>query len=317
MEKKKIIQVIFCRDSNELLQLRLKYNKIVDLFIIFIESSFEIDLQNSASPFKIIVTGKHEDESEYYNFCFEELYKEIKKLNLNYEDIFLLSDEDEFTDLDFISEFEEEVKFNGFFLKHHQFWWGKNFFLNKPKLGTYVFNLSFYLRQKNAVEKFWISKKNTTNINPYEVNGWKFNHFYSKPSDYEFYFENLLPYNSLSEKLNSFEHELKLPDFYNSLPQIQSPKPKRILISTTHLDEFDESQFDKFCIINFEDLSQEIRVTDNKKIFIFNCPLPNRVLYGDNDYDNFLIDFKNHEIEKIKNLIRVTSEDIFEIKNPS
>jgi len=317
MEKKKIIQVIFCKDSNEVLQLRLKYNKIVDSFIIFLESSFKIDLQNFAVPIKLIFTEKYQDESEYYNFCFEELYKEIRNSNLNYEDIFLLSDENEFTDFDSISQFEEEVKFNGFFLKHHQFWWGKNYVLNKPKLGTYVFNLSFYLRQKKAVEKFWISKKNTSNINHYEVNGWKFNYFYSKPSDYEFYYENLLPYKSVKEKLDSFQENFKLPIFFNSLPYIEHPKPKRILISTIYEPELDGSEFDKICIINFQDLSQENMINDNKKIFIFDCPLPNRVLYGDKDFDNFLIDFKNNEIEKIKNLVRVTSEDIFEIKNPS
>ena len=322
MKNKKLIQVIFDTYEFDLLKLRIETYSFIDLFIIFnnnneIDSDKQTFLKKINPKIQFFEIKPCESQSDYFNECLEILNDLLKVVCVNFEDIIFFSQNNEFFDYDDLSEIKEEVKYNSFFVENHEFWWGKNLVSPHKFLGTYIFNFSEFLQEPKIVKNFWDIKFTNTQFRYKRFNGWTFNNFFRKPKGYEFFYNNLLALNSRNYKLNAVNNTIKIPNFFNFLPSCENPKSQKILITTQELKDYQQNGYDKICIIKFDENSSCSCDFEGEKIYKYILQIPKTVLYGNNDYQQFISEYKFNEIQKIKKLLQVTDSDVFEIKNPS
>ena len=310
MIQSKIIQVVLNNQNCELLQYRLNNFEEVDLFLIVGSINLEISQFNEK---KIIFCDVSIISPSVSQIITDKLIEICKNPN----DLIILSQCEEFFDFTEIEKIKKDMVHQATFLKHKQFWWGKNYCLKETKLGSFVFLFSHLLRDKDLLSRNFPTKPIQSNFGIFEIeNGWTFNGICEKFSDDYVYKNSLCPRNSPYEKLSSPEEHIKMPPNYDFIPDFKIETSHKILISFD--ENYDETQYSKTIEIIFSsDIIESVLVSENLKHYKFKVLLPNRVLYGEKNYEDFIAEFKMNEVEKIKNIVRVTDNDIFEIKNPS
>lgn len=220
-KKNKIVDCFFFYDELEMLKFRLKeLSPFVDFFII-IEGMIDfkdnpkkinIDLQDTFfddyrekvihliynkfdknSLKKVYQELKYEkklvsfedlklDKSSIVDYALYNLREKILSLELQFDDIILVSDVDEIPDLYDSENLYHNLKFDSLILMQTNFVWSTEFFDTYPHLGTCVFNKSKLITDpKSLLFNYELKMKSTKFPSIVVNNGYHFAHFY----DYE------------------------------------------------------------------------------------------------------------------------------------
>ena len=178
--------------------------------------------------------------------------KVLEKMNLDYEDIVLVSDLDEIPDLRKLSEFSNLLKYGPVVMKQDWYIWNLNNLKNSDWRGSSAFYYSHYINNKDVFQKIrnlrWDDRTEFSVVH----NGWHFswfgnqefikqkmfsfahtetaNDFFKNKDNITFLVENSLPPQLPSEetkKLNYVDiNPDVLPKNYEIIPHYFSQKPK-------------------------------------------------------------------------------------------
>lgn len=178
--------------------------------------------------------------------------KVLEKMNLDYEDIILVSDLDEVPDLRKLSDFANLLKFGPVVMKQDWYIWNLNNLKNSDWRGSSAFYYSHYINNKDIFQKIrnirWDNRPEYTVVE----NGWHFswfgnqefikqkmfsfahtetaNEFFKNKDNITYLVENSLPPQVPSEdtkKLNYVDIDPeRLPKNYEIIPHYFSKKPK-------------------------------------------------------------------------------------------
>lgn len=305
MKKGKIIQVVEFNKEIELLEYRLQNFDEVDQFVIIGTVPKNVKEQEYSN-----VDYLELDNNDYYETLTKYLIQNCK----NFEDIIIISDETEFCDFSDFDFVHSEIIYNSIFIKHLNFWWGKNYFSEERKLNSFIFSFSQLLKDEKIIERTMkIKGGDSFSDRTYFLNGWTFNGFFENQDD-DFHKKNLLPRNKFPKRLKLFKENSPLPKNFEVLPDYNFDAVYKILVVCDEVSSFED--YDKIVRIFFDyDIVES--VTNENNIYEFRLCLPKKVLYGNKNFDDFLSDFKKNEITRIVDLVKVSNKDIVEIKNPS
>lgn len=152
--------------------------------------------------------------------------KVLEKMNLDYEDIVLVSDLDEIPDLRKLSEFSNLLKYGPVVMKQDWYIWNLNNLKNSDWRGTSSFYYSHYINNKDIFQKIRNTRWDDRSEFSVVQNGWHFSWF----GNQEF----------IKQKMFSFAHTETANDFFknkdnitylveNSLPpQVPSEETKKL-----------------------------------------------------------------------------------------
>jgi hypothetical protein len=317
MDKPKNIQIIYQKENTDLLNYRLKNFDVFDLtLIIYSDKKIEeLVLENK----KIMLL---KIDSENYKEIFDSLTSKLLQICKNFEDVIFYSEENEFVNLKDIDQIKEKLTFDPFFLLHKSFYYGRNFMLEKPRIGTFVFLFSHILQHKDLLFNFVKNKENKKNFSNFSdlgiTNGWSFNYFYNVPKQLSIYKNNLLPVNDEKFRIIPYIENTNSPHNLCELPSYEFNNPQKILILLAENISYDRKKYTKIANVKFEYHGIDVLSETNDFVsYKFVFLLPKKILYGDKNYDEFIKDYKKNEISKVINCLKLSDEDIIEIKNPS
>lgn len=113
-----IVDCCIFSKNEDLLETRLDlFGSYVDKFLIFLESEIDSELIGRLSQYNLNV-----DLIIMDNFRnFDEIKSHIVKLNLSYEDIVIISEENEFIDFNQIEEIRHRLQFSPVIIHHKKF----------------------------------------------------------------------------------------------------------------------------------------------------------------------------------------------------
>lgn len=329
MSKKKIIQVVIYDTDLDLLSFRVKEQNLVDVFVI-LESCFDTygvkkkKLLSDSELFKgfenkfihlNLDSSEPLSHTEYVSTLESVLKNELVKVCDNFDDIIVLSQENEFINFDDFDKILSELETQNVSLNHINFWWGRNYFSPVEKKGSFVFTFSHLLRNKKLISHLLNSKKISSNFSSTSIsNGWTFNKFFSTSDDHKEFRDNLNPLNEHNVRLLKFDNQFETPKNFNLLPIFNLDSSKKILITLDSVTGINYEDFDKIAIIEFSNTNPEVfgQSSDNK-IYNFTLKLPNRVLYGKENYDSFISEYKSNEISRISKHMSVSENDLIKI----
>ena len=311
MNKPQIIQVVENYGTDDLLKHRIEHNKIVDLFIVVGKIESDLLLSNTE---KILLL---EIENSNLEILYQSITEKLFEVCVGSNDIVVYSSNEQFCDFSKIDELKEELNYGPFFLKHLNFWWGKNLYEYKKTKGSFVFSFLHLIIDRGLLKRKLENKQTDSFFERYSPeNGWAFNGFYNNNSYDSVFKINLNPRDKIFEKLIPFHNNMEIPLFFNELPEFKIEISGKILITIE--DDFVSEFHDKTINIFFRyDTIDSLSVSDDYRHLKFTISLPKTTLYGYNNYDNFIKDFKDKEIERIIKYVKVSETDIVEIKNPS
>lgn len=267
---KKIIQIVLFSNDYELLQLRLKENVEVDFFVVVSESQFPNLINDNKCKVLLLPDDKKLSD---LNFLYGFLREQIPEFLVEFESIFIMSTEDEFIDFDKFEEILKKIKYDYVILKHRVFWWSKKYFSEFFSKGSYLFTSSQFLVNNNILQLLDRRKKQESNFSDfYYENGWSFKYFRTFPIDSKEYVENQFSYKNSDDKLKVFNNQFKVPKFFEEiLDEEICLGPKKIFIDSSNI------------------------ITEN---------LPKSVLYGSQNYEIFIQNYKINEfVREIKKLV--------------
>lgn len=122
------------------------------------------------------------DKFDIINYALNNLKEKILSLDLQFDDLILVSDVDEIPDLSNVDSIIEYIKFDSLILRQTNFVWSYNFYDTYPHLGTCVFNKSKLVTKPKDFLFFYEQKFRGLYFPSIIVNnGYHFAHFY----DYE------------------------------------------------------------------------------------------------------------------------------------
>lgn len=363
LKKNKIVDCLFFYDEIEMLKFRIEELKQnVDYFIVLegrvdfrnnkkdiyfnIEDSFfdncrekiihliydEIDKNSLESIYKKLNYEKklhsfdnlNIDKFHIMDYALFHLREKILSLDLDFDDLIMISDVDEIPDLTDTDIFTEYIKFDTIILRQKNFVWSYEFYDAYPHLGTRIYNKSKLVTDPRAILFNHECKFNMMNFPSIIVdNGFHFSHFY----DYERTLNKLsLMYEpsdnvslTKSEVLDSMKnliHPCQIKKLYShTLIEYSGPTPKNInllnnqtigrvwsknfLVLINPSDEVKKSNtindYHKNFLVNFtEDYTK--KTTEEFGIFI-----PKQAYYSRENYslDKFKYTYGINEINKL------------------
>jgi hypothetical protein len=329
-KKRKIIDIIFFNGESDMLKFRLsELNPFVDTFII-IES-----LSNSSESMLV-------KNSNIFDFCKEKfihlyapvnfpsdekielIHKTILKLKLDFEDIIIVSNVNEIPN---ILEFDiiiEELKFDAILLRPKSFVWNINHVDKHRDTGSLIFFYTTLIQNKNKIKQYY-ANKNSFNIVCEKIeNGWKFIGFdLSERVGFEYQVGEKLPrtdvnpittYQLTESNLND------LPTNYKLLPnnKIGRNNIKNHLIIVDKFPEttFEEleKKYDTISIVEFiSHVNEQLGKKITDKIIKHSIYVPDFVLYGNDDLEQFQNNYKLNEIERLKHSLFLKEQDTITI----
>jgi beta-1,4-mannosyl-glycoprotein beta-1,4-N-acetylglucosaminyltransferase len=122
------------------------------------------------------------DKFDIINYALNNLKEKILSLDLQFDDLILVSDVDEIPDLSNVDLIIEYIKFDSLILRQTNFVWSYNFYDTYPHLGTCAFNKSKLVTKPKDLLFFYEQKFRGLYFPSIIVNnGYHFAHFY----DYE------------------------------------------------------------------------------------------------------------------------------------
>jgi hypothetical protein len=329
-KKRKIIDIIFFNGQVNILEFRLtELNPFVDTFII-IES-----LSNSSESMLV----KHNDIFDTWKEKFIHLYapvdfasdekielvhRTILKLKLYFEDIIMVSDVNEVPNLLQFDNIIEELKFDAVLLKPQKFVWNVNYIDKNRDNGSLIFFYTKLIQNKPNIKKYY-SNKDLSNIVCEKIeNGWKFVGFDLKDRvGFEYQIEEKLPMTEVNPltTYQLIESDLtNLPVNYKLLPKNEIGRDfnKNHLfivnqLSGTTIEEL-EGKYDTVSIFEFiSDVDEQLGEKITDKITKHSIFVPNIVLYGDDNLEEFQKNYKLNEIERLKHTLFLKENDTITI----
>lgn len=305
----KLIQLVHFVEGIELLKYRLENFKEVDKFIVFGINVRDLRLEHDND-----VVFLETSES-----IVDELTKYLIDTCESFEDIIIYSEENEFCNFSNFEKIKNDLVFDHIFLRHHDFWWGNNYISNLHPTGSLIFTFSHLLQDKKLLQRKLKERNNYSYFYRENViNGWKFNKFFSYDEDDLIYKKNLLPKNNKKIRLSIFKNQTEIPPNFETLPSLSEPEKQKFLIVFDNTESEEFKNYDKIVKISFEhDIFDSVSVTEDNIHFECILSLPNQILYGNKNYEEFIEEYKTKEVNKIINSLRITDKDIFVIKNPS
>ena len=209
--------------------IHLVYNKLEKNSLKFIYESLEYDIK--LLSFDELVVDKFDiiDNALYY------LREKILSLDLQFDDLILVSDVDEIPDLSNTETLSHYIKFDSLILRQKNFVWSNEFFDTYPHLGTCVFNKSkLVTRPKDLLFNYERKFRGLNFPSIILNNGYHFAHFY----DYERTVNKLnllyeptdnvvLTKSGILESMKNLTHpcQIKKP-YIHTLVEYSGPLPK-------------------------------------------------------------------------------------------
>jgi beta-1,4-mannosyl-glycoprotein beta-1,4-N-acetylglucosaminyltransferase len=369
INKHKIIDAFLFYNELDMLEFRLtELNEHVDYFII-LESSFDFNGNKKESVFnsnkerfdywkkKIIYidcpelnssvieeTKKNNrlslNEVENYeinkdNIIFYMIIKLsnfLNSLNIDFEDIVMLSDVDEIPDFNNLDSLVDLLVFDSVFLRQKRFFWTTKYVDKDLSYGTSIHQYTKILQNPSMLNGYYKTKSNKQFSNHTSIDsGWHFSHFedigklheklelinnqnYSL-KDLKLKMNNLIPI-----KHSNLEDEFSLTDYCGDLPKNSHLLPEQpvrrnwrrnILIKTENITISDENYSETIVVSFVDSLTENL----NK----YSILLPQKILYGNYEkITDFQIEYGYNELKKIiKNLYLLNEDTVtFDFGNP-
>ena len=332
MEKKqKIIDVLFFNGDLEMLFFRLtELNPHIDSFII-LETETSLFFEKNKKLFKkwenkiihVVVTTNNSDKTNY-DIKFGQLkfiFDVILNLNLDFEDIIMVSNVNEIPNFGTLYNHFHNLKFDMILLYHTNFIWNKDYVSNKNNSGTIIFTeTSLKLHQETLISNY-LTKNETKNF-PYFIieNGWSFFNFFNpdniKNKNIKYLRDNILPVEELvpseTYQLIKCDKTIELPKNIHLLPyhKIDREKVKKHLII---IDQFnitiDKSNFDSISEIEFiHDVNEIFAEKKDDNTLLSKIFVPNVILYEES-LEFFQKKYKLNEIKKILTTVFPQEQD--------
>ena len=318
-KKRKIYDVILFNGELNVLGFRLnQLNSFVDYFII-VESekiSYEVNKELFKDFEDKIIYLKIDNDPYYY-----QLRNFLREILPEFEDIIFMSDVGEIPDLTKLDELMEPLKYDSLILNHHHFVWNVDHMTKNLEYGSMMFEYTRIFQNKYLIKSVINKKQKPQNfIREIIPNGWKFSYF---DNDEELLFgeynENIVFPNpiNLSKTYQLIKrNDIVLPEFTHLLPynKVGRDHSKNYLLISDSNVEYLVDDYDKICIINFDDNINEtfVEPTDEKTT-ISKLFLPKVVLYGENDLEQFQHQYKLNETKKIVSTLFPQDHDIIKM----
>jgi len=315
-KKRKIYDVILFNGELNVLGFRLnQLNSFVDYFII-VESekiSYEVNKELFKDFEDKIIYLKIDNDPYYY-----QLRNLLREILPEFEDIIFMSDVGEIPDLTKLDELMEPLKYDSLILNHHHFVWNVDHMTKNLEYGSMMFEYTRIFQNKYLIKSVINKKQKPQNfIREIIPNGWKFSYF---DNDEELLFgeynENIVfpnPINPSKTYQLIKRDDIVLPEFTHLLPhnKVGRDHSKNYLLISDSNVEYLVDDYDKICIINFDDNINETFVeptdekTTNSRLY-----LPNIVLYGESTLEEFQHKYKLNETRKIVSTLFPQDNDI-------
>ena len=318
-KKRKIYDVILFNGELNVLGFRLnQLNSFVDYFII-VESekiSYEVNKELFKDFEDKIIYLKIDNDPYYY-----QLRNFLREILPEFEDIIFMSDVGEIPDLTKLDELMEPLKYDSLILNHHHFVWNVDHMTKNLEYGSMMFEYTRIFQNKYLIKSVINKKQKPQNfIREIIPNGWKFSYF---DNDEELLFgeynENIVfpnPINPSKTYQLIKRDNIVLPEFTHLLPhnKVGRDHSKNYLLISDSNVEYLVDDYDKICIINFDDNINEtfVEPTDEKTT-ISKLFLPKVVLYGENDLEQFQHQYKLNETKKIVSTLFPQDHDIIKM----
>jgi|688.fasta_scaffold03419_37 hypothetical protein len=315
-KKRKIYDVILFNGELNVLGFRLnQLNSFVDYFII-VESekiSYEVNKELFKDFEDKIIYLKIDNDPYYY-----QLRNLLREILPEFEDIIFMSDVGEIPDLTKLDELMEPLKYDSLILNHHHFVWNVDHMTKNLEYGSMMFEYTRIFQNKYLIKSVINKKQKPQNfIREIIPNGWKFSYF---DNDEELLFgeynENIVfpnPINPSKTYQLIKRDDIVLPEFTHLLPhnKVGRDHSKNYLLISDSNVEYLVDDYDKICIINFDDNINEtfVEPTDEKTT-ISKLFLPKVVLYGESTLEEFQHKYKLNETRKIVSTLFPQDNDI-------
>jgi len=265
---------------------------------------------------------------EYKSKQFEGLSKILETLPLSFDDIIIVSNENEFPVIDNLTILQEFLSFDPVVFSMTNFLWSTDYIKKERHLGSFCFSYSHFIVHKKKISEIWV-RKNDDNISFVNevVSGYFFEYFYSEEKALE---EIMKTSETTDEKvimtkIKKSRKDLVYFDFKNDgrenpLKKYVGPLPKNIhIINSQKIGRitprkncivigFDSllsitEKFDNVIVIKPTESiwtkDSEI-VNDTTKIFYITIPKTQyyEILIDENNLKNFQKMFLFNEIKK-------------------
>jgi hypothetical protein len=323
-KKRKIIDIIFFNGEMDLLKFRFtELSSFVDTFIIIESLSNVSELVNHSKFFdeyneKLIhlyvpIDFNNSDKVDL-------IYKTLHKLKLDFEDIIAVSNTNEVPDFSKFSNIIEELKYGVVYLKHQKFVWNINYIDKNRDVGSLIFLYTSLIQNKRNILEFY-SNKDLFNLSCEKINnGWKFVGFDLKDRiGFEYQIEEKLPMvkvNHLTTYQLTESKLIDLPTNYKLLPKNKigrnSNKKHLFIVSNLEdsvIEEF-EQKYDSISIIDFvSDVNEKMGLKITDKITKHSIFVPDKILYGVDNLNDFQEKYKLNEIERLKHTLFLKEQD--------
>jgi hypothetical protein len=372
-KKYKIIDTVFFEDEIDYLLFRFtELNDSVDLFIVLEGNQKESVFLKNIEMFKkwetkiIHILSDPSTEDEFLNIIkthklnnidisnlpsneklrvnqISDLISKILTLNLNFDDVVLISEIDELPEIPSMNILQEYLSFEPVFFSQKNFLWSKDFVNEQNHLGTSCYLFSHFILSSHLVFLYSFFKNYNTIYDPRTINfGYRFSYFNSIQESIEKIsrkynqddlesIENLinnsrnnllyydLPSQSNPKPLKKYLGRLPLNiDMLNTQPiGREIPKKHLVIIGIDSFHDIDTKDFESVSIITHtNDISAEEHKQVHDNIKIHYIQIPNQKYYdvfvNDNTLENFQKMYFLNEIKKIIILQHPLEIDIFE-----
>jgi len=303
-----IFDIIIFEGNLDFLKLRiLEFQNIVDYFIIVPVSEEVKSNFNSVITQNIIMFNILGESSGLY----DEIKDFVKVNHKSFDDLIFMSKENDLPDFNNLNEIIEETKNRSVVIEHKTLCWNSDYFSKRNSIGSYVFNFTHFLINKNILSIFWRISDGTYNSNfERKVSGWKFLRFHEPIEEEIFARESLLPsiiFNpATTYKLQKVDDSFELPKNIGTLAyhKIGREYMKKHLFlvesdKDVNLNEI-RKIYDTVSVIEFSDNVNEM-IAENIGEFVSKSilHLPINVLYGEKSLKDFQEDYKKNEIKRI------------------
>jgi hypothetical protein len=341
INKHKIIDTFLFYNELDMLEFRLtELNEYVDYFII-LESSFDFNGNKKESVFnsniqrfdswreKIIHIDCPEFENDEINkdniisYMTSKLADFLSSLDIDFEDIIMLSDVDEIPDFNNLDSLIDLLTFDSVFLRQKRFFWTTKYIDKDLSYGTIVHQYTKVLQSPKILKSYYDTKSSKQFSNHTSIdNGWHFSHFEDLGKSHEklellngqkysiqdlkIKMNNLIPikYPDLRDEYSLIDYDGDLPKNTHLLPQqpVRRNWKRNILIKTE--DIINDGIF--FHTINISFVSSLAKKLNKNTIV-----LPQNILYGNYEsLEEFQKDYGYSELKKIIKNLYLLNEDV-------
>ena len=371
INKHKIIDSFLFYNELDMLEFRLtELNEYVDYFIILEsdfdfagnkkESIFELN-KNRFTPWEekiihincpeltqeLIAEVNKEKHSEYKNknvnnndlnkdniifYMMVKLIKTLSNLELDFEDIIMISDVDEIPDFKTLDLIDDYLSFNSILLRQKRFFWTTKYADKDLSFGTSCHQYTKISRNPTVLENFYNLKSNKKfSNNLFLDSGWHFSHFEDLGNlhkklelihgreysikDLKIKMNNLIPikHADLKDEYSLTDYEGDLPKNTHLLPEqpVRRNWKRNILIKDKNIT----NDGDFFQTINVSFVTDSINKIEENTII-----LPKNILYGNYEsLEEFQRIYGYRELKKIVKNLHLLNEDIitFDFGNPT